>query len=118
MDRLWSFSSQWFLIPQGTGIVAIILRQLKYQFHGLETISEILWVYTIVLLSVFLLVYILQICVYPRHVADECRSKISETSCLVSIGIALTTITQMISLQLVREWGASWGIVAYVFCGL
>ncbi|OKL56090.1 hypothetical protein UA08_08779 [Talaromyces atroroseus] len=113
--RLWRFSSQWFLIPQGTGIVAIILHQLKYQFHGLETISEIVWVYTIVLLSVFILLYMLRVCVYPRHVAAEYRTNIAETSCLASIGIALTTITQMIALTLVKQWGPSWGIVAYVF---
>src|ERR1700709_2274400 len=38
-----SFKSQWFLIPQGTGILAIILHQLQYQFNGLTIISDILW---------------------------------------------------------------------------
>lgn len=35
-------SSQWFLIPQGTGILSVILHQLHYQFRGLDVISQIL----------------------------------------------------------------------------
>lgn len=111
---LRNFSSQWFLIPQGTGIIAILLHQLHYQFHGLETISEIVWVYTIALLATFLCVYTLRICIYPRHVIHELHYSITETSCLASIGIALTTIMQMVALTLVTQWGHAWAMVAYV----
>jgi hypothetical protein len=36
---LKSFASQWFLIPQGTGIISVILHQLHYQFYGLVRID-------------------------------------------------------------------------------
>lgn len=111
---LWNFSSQWFLVPQGTGIIAVILHQLDYQFNGLKIISEIVWVYTIVLLSSFSFLYLLRILLYPRHVANQLRTSIVETSCLSSIAISFTSIIQMIALTIVRDWGSAWGIVAYV----
>ncbi|EAS29970.3 malic acid transporter [Coccidioides immitis RS] len=111
---LFMFSSQWFLVPQGMGIIAVILHQLPYQFRGLEIISKIVWVYTIVLLGSCLGLYVLRILLYPRHVAYQLRHSILETSCLASISIAFTSIIQMVALTVVREWGSAWGIVAFV----
>lgn len=111
---LWNFSSQWFLIPQGTGIIAVILHQLDYQFRGLRIISVIVWIYTIALLAIGVSVYLLRVLVYPRHVARALQESIVETSCLASIPITFTTIIQMIVLVLVHQWGSAWGIVAFV----
>lgn len=111
---LWNFSSQWFLVPQGTGIIAVTLHQSDCQFHGLKTISQIVWVYTIVLLSSFVFLYLLRILLYPRHVANRLRTSIIETSCLASISISFETIIQMIALSIVHDWGPAWGIVTYV----
>lgn len=111
---LWNFSSQWFLVPQGTGIIAVILHQLDYQFRGLAIISVIVWIYTIVLLMLGVLLYLLRIFMYPRHVARALQTNMIETACLASISITFTTIIQMIALVLVRQWGPAWGIVAYV----
>lgn len=41
---LWNFSSQWFLILLGTGIIAVILHNLDYQFRGHVIISVIVWI--------------------------------------------------------------------------
>ncbi|KAE8146584.1 voltage-dependent anion channel [Aspergillus avenaceus] len=111
---LWNFSSQWFLIPQGSGILAIILHQLDYQFRGLEIISEVVWVYTIVLLALTVLIYLIRIIKYPRHVAKLLRSRVPEVSGLASISITFTTIIQMIALTITRDWGSSWGLVAFI----
>jgi tellurite resistance protein TehA-like permease len=110
---LWNFSSQWFLVPQGTGIIAVILHQLDHQFRGLAIISVIAWIYTIVLLMVGVLLYLLRIFMYPRHVARALRTNMIETACLASISITFTSIIQMIALVVVRQWGPAWGIVAY-----
>ncbi|KAJ9481799.1 hypothetical protein VN97_g11662 [Penicillium thymicola] len=114
LRALWNFSSQWFLIPQGTGIIAVILHQLNYQFRGLDIISVIVWIYTIASLLVGLSLYLLRAFIYPRRTARALRSSIVETACLASISITFTTIIQMIVLVLVRQWGPAWGIVAYV----
>lgn len=111
---LWNFSSQWFLIPQGNGIIAVILHQLDYQFRGLTIISVVLWIYTIVLLVVGLSLYTLRILLHHRHVAHMLKTSITETSYLASIPTTFTTIIQMTVLVLVRQWGAAWDIVAYV----
>ncbi|KAK5130042.1 hypothetical protein LTR08_002516 [Meristemomyces frigidus] len=111
---LRSFSTQWFLIPQGTGIIATILHQLHYQFNGLRIIADIFFVFTILTFIGFLLIYLLRIIILPRHVAHQLASNIMETACLASISIAFTTIIQMIALTLVSSWGTSWGMVAYV----
>lgn len=111
---LWNFSSQWFLLPQGTGIIGVILHQLDYQFNGLEIISQIVWVYGIVLLATGLFFYLLKLWMYPRRVIQVLRADIVEVSCLASISISFTPIVQMITLNLVSDWGSGWGMVAYV----
>ncbi|EPS32720.1 hypothetical protein PDE_07680 [Penicillium oxalicum 114-2] len=111
---IWNFSSQWFLIPQGTGVIAVILHQLDYQFRGLQVISVIIWIYTIVLLAVGLVLYLLRVFLFPQHVAHEIRDNMSEIACLASISITFTTIIQMTALVLVDFWGPAWGTVAYV----
>ncbi|WEW59319.1 hypothetical protein PRK78_004788 [Emydomyces testavorans] len=110
---LYSFSSQWFLVPQGTGIIAVILHQLPYQFPGLGILSTIVWLYTIAVFATCLALYSLRIVLYPRHVVHQLRHSILETSCLASISIALTSITQMLALTVVRQWGDRWGLVAF-----
>lgn len=111
---VYAFSSQWFLVPQGMGILAVILHQLPYQFRGLGIISTCVWIYTIVLLVVCLSLYILRIVLYPRHVLHQLRHNILETSCLASISIAFTSIIQMTALTLISAWGPSWSLVAII----
>jgi tellurite resistance protein TehA-like permease len=109
-----NFTSQWFLVPQGTGIIAIILHNLPYQFRGLGIIADIFWLLTILLLALMLLLYLLRIILYPKVVARALATDIAETAGLASIPIAFTTVIQMVALSLVSSWGREWGIVAYV----
>ena len=111
---LKNFTSQFFLIPQGTGILSIILHQLNYRFNGLTTISRILWVLTLVLLVVFLVIYILRILLFGREVWKKWKTEIMETACLSCISIAYTTIIQNVALNLPMNWGRGWGVVALV----
>ncbi|KAH8819368.1 voltage-dependent anion channel [Xylogone sp. PMI_703] len=111
---LRNFTTQWFLIPKGIGIIAVILHQLHYQFHGLGIISRILWVYTLVLWILFLILYFLRLIIYPGYTIKTILTDINETSCLASISITMTTIVIMIDLNVVSVWGAGWGIAAYV----
>lgn len=107
---LWSFSSRWFLIPQGSGIIALILHQLDYQFPGLHILAKIVWIYTIVQLGLCLLFYLLRVCLYPKHVVYELRNSTQETSCLASFVISFTSIIQMVTVQ----YGHHDGLAAYV----
>lgn len=96
---VWNFSSQWFLIPQGTGIISVILHQLRYQFDGLSVISKIVWITTIVQLGLCLIIYLVRILLYPKHVRQELRTSLVETSCLSSISISFTSILQLAILE-------------------
>ncbi|KAJ5923438.1 C4-dicarboxylate transporter/malic acid transport protein [Penicillium verhagenii] len=79
---LWNFTSQWFLVPQGTGILAVILARLDYQFNGLQILAKIVWIYTIVLFGMSLIIYLLRVHIYPEHALHELRTNLIETSCL------------------------------------
>ena len=107
---LWNFSSLWFIVPQGTGIIAVILYRLKYQFNGLKTLATIVWIYTIVQLGLFLVLYLLRTFLHPRHVLHQLRNNSAETSCLCCIAIAFTSILQMA----VFKYGDTAGLAIYI----
>ncbi|KAI9035333.1 putative malic acid transport protein [Aspergillus affinis] len=107
---LWHFSPQWFLIPQGTGIIAVLLHQLHYQFGALPILAKIVWIYTIALFGITLALYILRVIIHPHHVIHKLRTDLLETSCLASISITFTSIIEMVSLQ----YGSSAGLPAYI----
>ncbi|KAL4876431.1 voltage-dependent anion channel [Aspergillus karnatakaensis] len=107
---IWNFSSSWFLIPQGTSIIAAVLHQLHYQFGALPVLAKIVWIYAIVLLGLGVGIYLLRVVLYPRHVLREIRGNVVEASCLSSIPIAFTSIIQMIALQ----YDGSADLVAYI----
>lgn len=107
---LWHFSPQWFLIPQGTGIIAVLLHQLHYQFGALPILAKIVWIYTIVLFGLALILYALRIIIHSHHVIHELRNNLLETSCLASVSITFTSIIEMVTLQ----YGASASLPAYI----
>lgn len=107
---LWNFSSNWFLTSQGTAIICNLLQRLQYQFTGLKIIAKIVWIYSIVLFGVALILYLLRTIVYPKHVRHQLRTDLIETSCLASISIAFSSITQFAILQ----YGPQASIAFYV----
>lgn len=111
---LQNFTSQWFLIPQGTGIIAVILHQLDYQFTGLHVISYIFWVLAIISLLTSVALYLARCILFPRRVLASLQRSQEEAACLTSICITYTSIIQMMSLTLVSSWGPGWGAAAHV----
>ena len=111
---LRSFSSQWFLVPQGTGIIALILHQLEYQFPGLNIISYLFWLSTVVLLLVAVAAYVVRCVRFHSHVLHALRYEAGEVDCLASISISFTSVIQMIAIVLVDSWGHGWGTAAYL----
>ncbi|KAJ5784501.1 uncharacterized protein N7503_009713 [Penicillium pulvis] len=107
---LWNFTSQWFLIPQGTGIISVILARLDYQFNGLQILAKIVWIYTIVLFGLCLASYLLRALSYPKHVRHELRTNLVETSCLSCIPIVYTSILQLAVIQ----YGDRAGLAIYI----
>ncbi|TEA14049.1 Sulfite efflux pump SSU1 [Colletotrichum sidae] len=109
-----NFTSQWFLLPQGTAILATILKQLEYRFDGLTIISYLLWVAAMALLLTMVTVYLARVAMYPRRVMQALRTDDVELSGLSSVSIAFTSVLQMASLTLVPGWGGPWSKIVYV----
>ncbi|KAI1843783.1 hypothetical protein JX266_010042 [Neoarthrinium moseri] len=89
---LKNIDSPWFLIPQGTGVLAIVLWQLPYQFRGLHTISIVFWGMTIIQFFTILFFN-------------------TEVACLASIVVTFTAIVQMLAL-LLGEHGWEFAVYA------
>ncbi|KAK1979245.1 voltage-dependent anion channel [Colletotrichum cereale] len=113
-NAIRDFSTQWFLIPQGTAILATILHQLDYRFNGLTIISYLFWVAAMVLLLSMVGVYVVRLVLYPKHVINSLKHDEAELSGLSSVSIAFTSIIQMASLTLVSGWGGPWSEIVYV----
>ncbi|KAL8371188.1 hypothetical protein RB595_001166 [Gaeumannomyces hyphopodioides] len=106
-----NFSSQWFLVPQGTGITSIVLFSLESRFNGLDVISYIAWAFTTVCLGLMLLIYALRLAMFPRHVLGLLGSDPAELTCMSSISIAFTSIVQMIALTVANS-SHGWAVAA------
>ncbi|KAH8879927.1 hypothetical protein GQ53DRAFT_20326 [Thozetella sp. PMI_491] len=109
-----NFTSQWFLIPQGTGITAVVLHQLDYQFEGLDVISYVVWMLAFASLTVMLLLYLTRIVLFPRQVWAAIKSNQIEIACLSSISIALTSVNQMLALTFGSSPNTRWSMLSFV----
>ena len=110
---LRNLSSSWFLISQGTGILAIVLWQLHYQFRGLRTIAIVVWAMAIVFYLTVLGLYILRALCFPKYFLSQLRNNNSEVACLASISVALFSIIQMLNLVLGPK-ASGWAMTVYV----
>jgi len=86
-------TTQVFLISQGTGIMAVVLYNLDYQFSGLKVIAIIVWLLTIVLAILFSLTYVVKACMFPKTTRQELTSNIVEVCCLASASITLSSVS-------------------------
>jgi tellurite resistance protein TehA-like permease len=103
-----NFAASWCLVAQGTGILALLFRQLEYTPPGLQTFSVVLWVLTIVLFVAFLVVYAFRAVCFPKHVLTCLTTDTAEVVCLASIPTTFASIVQVMSLLFgPAGWGAA-----------
>ncbi len=86
-------TTQIFLISQSTGILAVILYNLDYQFSGLKIIAIIVWLLTIVLAILFSLTYVVKACMFSKTTRQELTSNIVEVCCLASASITFSSVS-------------------------
>ncbi|KAG9255600.1 voltage-dependent anion channel [Emericellopsis atlantica] len=111
---LQHFSTPFFLIPQGTGIIAVILHSTEYQFTGLQTIAVIFWMINLVTLLLFSLILFLRIVLEPKAFFRGVGTDPSQASCLASISVSFSVSVMMVSLVVVPSWGGrSWANAVY-----
>jgi tellurite resistance protein TehA-like permease len=112
-NMLRNFPSQWFLVTQGTGIIAVMLHQLDYQFRGLAIISYVFWVITIVLLLITMVLYCVRATLNPRGLGSALLTSSAELKGLAGISITLTTILMMAALTIALSWKGRWPQAIY-----
>ncbi|KAK4497892.1 hypothetical protein PRZ48_010547 [Zasmidium cellare] len=89
-------SWSWFTCPQSTGGIAVLLSECPKQFHGLETIGKIIFIFNIVLYLTFTAFMITRWVKDPRKIR-ECFTKAPE--CYFFGSFWLTFATMIINTQ-------------------
>lgn len=111
---MYPFTSSWFLLPQGTGIIAVILHTLPYQFRGLHIISIVFWIINLALLLLFSIFYLVRFLKSPARLLATIVSNTTEVACLASICVASTSAIQMLAIVVVPVWKGPWSMIALV----
>jgi tellurite resistance protein TehA-like permease len=117
-QALLKFSSQWFLVPQGCGITAVVLHQLDYQFQGLRQISYVVWVLTAVCLAALIVLYCVRVAMHPKRSWQAIQRDLPEAAGLSSISIAFTSLIQMAALVFGDSWGTATSALWWVNLGI
>ncbi|KAH0332667.1 C4-dicarboxylate transporter/malic acid transport protein, partial [Aureobasidium melanogenum] len=104
----------WFTICMDTGILSIITHLLPYQFNGLGVLSTILFVFNLFLFSLFTLISIARLIMFPTNTKSEATNSADEISYLAAPAIAYLTIVSQVGLTCSPAWGHGLTILAYV----
>ena len=111
-----NFSPAWFSISMNTGILAILMHQLPYQFNALPVLSTIMYVFNLVLFVIFAILTLLRWVLFPKAAAHAHATSLNELCFLGAAPIAFLTLTALTSLIVTSSyWGGHpWSLVAYV----
>ncbi|KAI9677363.1 MAG: hypothetical protein M1822_008170 [Bathelium mastoideum] len=110
------FGPVWFTWCMNAGIIAIILHQFPYQFHGIGVLSTIAFMIDFTLFILFSVIFLLHFALFRRQAWRELIEDPSALGLFASWPIAWMTLVSFIALTVSQ---ASWGghaftIVAYV----
>ncbi|KAF2644526.1 hypothetical protein P280DRAFT_173589 [Massarina eburnea CBS 473.64] len=109
-----NFSPIWFSISMDTGIISIIMNLLPWQFNGLGILATIMFVWNLVLFSIFTLISIARLFRHGRHVQSELYDSTEQMSYQAAPAIAYLTLVAQVSLTCSTAWGHRFTILAYV----
>ena len=111
-----NFSAQWFALPMSTGILAIIMHLLPYQFHGLPVLATIMFVLDIILFVLVSILFIIKWTVYPHTAVQKTAGNLDEIGFFGAAPISFLTITALVGIIVSNSyWGGhAWMLVAYV----
>lgn len=115
-NTIKNFSPMWFSIAMNTGIIAILMHLLPYQFNGLPVLSTIMYIFDLVLFSVFMIVTLLRFIMFPSATQKALTTSVDELGFLGALPVAFLTLTELTALIVSNSyWGGhAWSLVAYV----
>jgi tellurite resistance protein TehA-like permease len=97
-----------------TGILSIILNLLPYRFNGQGILATILFVFNLVLFTLFTLLSLVRVFKFRAHVTSLTLSNAEELAYLGAPPTAYLTLVAQVALTCSTAWGFSWTVVAYV----
>ena len=115
-NTLENFTPVWFVIPMNTGILAILMHLLPYQFHGLPVLSTIMYLIQITVFVIACSMTILRWTLYPEGAQRKAASSLDEIAFLGAAPIAFLTLAALTGIIVSNaSWGGhAWSLVAYV----
>ena len=111
-----NFSQIWFVLTIDTGILAILMQLLPYQFNGLSVLSTIMYLFNLVLFVLICMVTILRWTLYPQAAQQKIAASVDEISFHAAAPIGFQTLTSLTGIIVSNAyWGGhAWSLVAYV----
>ena len=111
-----NFSQIWFVLTIDTGILAILMRLLPYQFNGLSVLSTIMYLVDLVLFVIICTMTILRWTLYPQAAQQKTAASVNEISFHAAAPIGFQTLTSLTGIIVSNAyWGGhAWSLVAYV----
>jgi C4-dicarboxylate transporter/malic acid transport protein len=100
-----NFTSSWFTIVMGTGIVSIILHQMPYNGAWLYYLSIIVFVLNVVLFTVAMAITVVRYVLYPE-IWGVMIIHPTQSLFLGTVPMGFATIINMVVLVCVPAWGA------------
>jgi tellurite resistance protein TehA-like permease len=90
------------------------MNLLPWQFDGLGILATIMFVWNLVLFSLFTSIGVMRLLKYSSHTKKEIVSSMEETSYLAAPAIAFLALVAQVSLTCSTAWGYGFTVLAYV----
>ena len=111
-----NFSPVWFTLPMNTGVLAIAMYLLPYQFSALHTLSAIMFVFAIFLFTIIAVMTIIRWTSYFRVAIQKTTDNVDEICFLSAAPIGFLVLTSLTGLIVSNTpWGGhAFTVVAHV----
>ncbi len=107
------FTPSWFSVNMGTGIVALLLHQLPYQFRGLGIISNVIFASNVLLFLLFLGISIARYIIWPQLFPIMLFHP-TQSLFLGTFPMAMSTIISMCAVSAAPAWGSNFATFTWV----
>ena len=97
-----------------TGIIAILLHQLPYQFAGLKIISTVVYLMNLAIFVGLMCLFVIHLSRHPQYAVHRYGTQIDDLAALTCPVVAYLTLVGMTAITTGQAWGYGWAILGYV----
>ncbi|CDS02093.1 hypothetical protein, partial [Sporisorium scitamineum] len=108
------FTPSWFSVNMGTGITAILLHQLPYQFNGLGIISNVIFGFNVLLFLLFLGISVARYIIWPQLFWIMLFHP-TQSLFLGTFAMGMATIITMCAISAAPAWGEGFVYFTWAF---